>query len=110
MVWQKSQDIAVAIYLAFKKQKDYSFKDQICRASVSISSNIAEGFDRHSNADFARFLNISLASCSELKSLLYLAQKLNYLEEEKAKELISQSTEISKMIQGLIKYLKKPKN
>ncbi len=55
LVWQKSQDLAVAVYSAFKDNKDFSFRDQIKRASVSISNNVAEGFDRNSNADFSRF-------------------------------------------------------
>lgn len=63
--WQKSQDLAVSIYKNFSGLKDYGFKDQICRASVSISSNIAEGFDRMSDAEFVRFLYISLGSCSD---------------------------------------------
>ena len=56
LVWQKAQDLSVAIYLYFKDNKDFSFRDQIKRASVSIPNNIAERFDRNSNADFSRFL------------------------------------------------------
>ncbi len=74
--WQKSQDYAVNIYGVFSVSKDFGFKDQICRAVISISNNIAEGFDRSSNADFSRFLYFALASCSEVKSMLYLAEKL----------------------------------
>ncbi len=55
IAWQKAQDLAVSIYNYFSKITDYSFKDQICRASISISNNIAEGFDRSSDADFSRF-------------------------------------------------------
>ena len=56
LVWKKSQDLAVEIYAHFQENKDFSFRDQIKRAAVSISNNIAEGFDRNSNADFKRFL------------------------------------------------------
>jgi four helix bundle protein len=104
--WQKAQDLSVAIYSAFKESKDWDFRNQICRASVSISSNIAEGFDRSSNADFKKFLFISLASCSEVKSMLLLAKRLDYLPEKNGKILIEQSVEISKIINGLIKSLK----
>lgn len=104
--WQKSQDLAVLVYSEFKNLKDYNFKDQICRAAISISSNIAEGFERSSDADFARFLYISLGSCSELKSLIYLGNKLDYLSSEKSKNLIFSVSEISKMLQGFIKFLK----
>ena len=61
IAWQKSQDLAVKIYHSFNSLKDFGFKDQICRTAVSISNNIAEGFDRSSNADFVRFLYISLS-------------------------------------------------
>ncbi|NNC46603.1 MAG: four helix bundle protein, partial [Winogradskyella sp.] len=71
LVWQKSQDLAVLIYSAFKDNNDFSFRDQIKRATVSISNNIAEGFDRNSNADFSRFLYFALASNSEVRSMLY---------------------------------------
>lgn len=84
VAWQKAQDLSVEIYANFRMLKDYGFRDQICRASVSVSNNIAEGFDRSSHADFRRFLYISLASCSEVKSMLYLAERLKYLNGEKA--------------------------
>ena len=104
--WQKAQDFAVEIYSGFKESKDWDFRNQVCRASVSISNNIAEGFDRSSNVDFKRFLFISLASCSEVKSMLLLAKRLAYLEEINAETLIQQSAKISKIINGLIKSLK----
>lgn len=107
IAWQKAQDFTVEIYSSFIALKDYAFKDQICRASISISNNIAEGFDRSSNADFSRFLYFALASCSEVKSMLYLAIKLKYLEVEKANILIINVTEISKIITGLIKSINK---
>ncbi len=100
--WQKAQDYAVNIYGAFGHLKDFSFKDQVCRASISISSNIAEGFDRQSNKEFVRFLYIALGSCSETKSLTYLAHRLKYCDEEGKKSLLDQSNEISRIIHGLI--------
>lgn len=75
-VWQKSQDLAVKIYGQFSGIRDFGFRDQITRASVSISNNIAEGFERSSNADFKRFLYFSLASNSEVGSMLYLSERL----------------------------------
>lgn len=105
IAWQRAQDLAVSIYIHFKDSKDWDFKNQICRASISISNNIAEGFDRSSKADFRRFLFISLASCSETKSMLYLAQRLNYLNNENTAVLMKQSVEISKILNGLIKSL-----
>ena len=76
---QKSQDLVVSIYKEFKLARDLGFRDQIFRVSVAISNNIAEGFGRRSKADFARFLLIALASCSEVRSMLYLAVRLEYM-------------------------------
>jgi four helix bundle protein len=104
--WQKGQDLAVSIYSNFRECKDWDFRNQICRAAVSISNNIAEGFTRNSDKEFARFLNIALASNSEVKSMIYLAIRLNYLSAEIAKGLFLAVTEISKIISGLIKSLK----
>ena len=105
IAWQKAQDLAVEIYSTFKILKDFGFKDQICRAVVSISNNIAEGFDRRTDADFARFVYMALGSCSEVKSMLYLSNRLKFLEYEKANKLINQANEISKILRGLIKSL-----
>ncbi len=106
IAWQKAQDLAVEVYGHFKDSKDFGFKDQICRATVSISNNIAEGFDRGSLADFTRFLYISRSSCSEVKSMLYLGERLKYLNKEKATNLREQCSEISKILTGFIKSIK----
>lgn len=107
IAWQKAQDLAVDVYETFRDIKDFSFRDQICRAAVSISNNVAEGFDRSSDADFSRFLYFSIASCSEVKSMVYLAKRLNYISEERRDELLSQSQEISKILRGLIRSINK---
>jgi four helix bundle protein len=104
--WQKAQDFAVEIYANFSVIKDYGFKDQICRAAVSISNNIAEGFDRSSNADFIRFLFIATGSCSEVRSMLYLAERLNFIDIQTKNNLLDKSNEISKIIRGLINSMK----
>ncbi len=105
IAWQKGQGYSVEIYANFNNLKDYGFKDQICRASVSVSNNIEEGFDRGSNADFRRFLYISPGSCSETKSMLYLAFKLNYINETKRNELPDAGNKISKILRGFINSL-----
>jgi len=107
LVWQKSQDLAVLIYTHFSLCKDYGFKDQISRAIVSVSNNIAEGFERNSNADFSRFLYISLGSISEVRSMLYLSVRLEIISTELSEELIQKTNEISKMLYGLIQSMKK---
>jgi four helix bundle protein len=107
IAWQKAQEFAVDIYQIFKDTRDYGFKDQIGRAVVSISNNIAEGFDRSSNADFSRFLYIAIGSCSEVKSMLYLAGKLKFISAKQQEELLVKGNDISKIIRGLIKSMKK---
>lgn len=110
IAWQKGQALAVELYSSFSTLKDYNFKDQISRAAVSISNNIAEGFDRSSDADFRRFLFISLGSCSEVRSMLYLAEKLNYIDVKRRDLLIEQASEISKILWGLIKSVSPTKD
>ena len=107
IAWQKAQDLAVRIYKEFINCKDYAFKDQVTKAAVSISNNIAEGFDRGSNAEFSRFLYYSLGSNSEVRSMLYLGEKLEFLSNEVVIELHELSNEISRMLYGLIKSMKK---
>jgi len=105
-VWKNAMQLVVAIYAEFKENKDYGFRDQIQRASVSIPSNIAEGYERQSNKEFIQFLYIAKGSSGELQTQLYIAQKLNYLTKDKAKELIDKSKKVSSMIHNLINYRK----
>ena len=78
IAWKKGQNLALEIYQSFNSSKDFGFKDQIQRASVLVSNNVAEGFDRTSDKEFIRFLYILLAFCSEAKFMLYLVQRLEY--------------------------------
>ena len=105
VAWQKAQDLAVEIYDNFGNSKDYGFKDQITRASVSISNNIAEGFERGSDAEFLRFLRYSRTSSNEVKSMVYLAERLRYIDLEKKEFLILMIDEIGRIIYGLMKSL-----
>lgn len=106
VVWRKSQDFSVSIYKNFSLLNEYSFKDHITCASVSISNSNAEGFDRKTNPDFIRFLYIGTSSNSEVRSMLYLSERLNFLNSSKTKVLVQQSNEISRMLHGLIKSMK----
>ncbi|MBC7893622.1 MAG: four helix bundle protein [Sphingobacteriaceae bacterium] len=107
IAWQKAQDLAVLIYGFFQQSKEYGFKDQIFRASVSVSSNVAEGFERSSDADFSRFLFISKGSNSEVKSMLYLAKRLNFITDNDLQFGLSRCDEIGKILNGLLNALKK---
>jgi len=87
IAWQKAKELAVKIYRLFETSKDYSFKDQIQRASVSVMNNIAEGFERKTNNEFKQFLFIAKGSCGEVRSMLILAKELNKIEKNTMKKL-----------------------
>ncbi len=106
-IWQDARILVGTVYSIMKANKDFGFRDQIQRASVSIMNNIAEGFERNSDAEFKRFLDIAKASAGEVRSMLYLAEDLNYITKEKAKELRESASNLSGAITNLMKYLRK---
>ncbi|WP_447641778.1 MULTISPECIES: four helix bundle protein [Chitinophagaceae] len=110
LVWQKAQDFACLIYGNFSYLKDYSFKDQICRASVSISSNVAERFEKRSAKEFLRYLDIAKTSGNEVRSLLHLALKLQFINEDSQLKLLEQSHEIGKMLYALMNSIRLKNN
>lgn len=103
--WQEAKLLTTEIYKHFKSSKDYSFRDQIQRASVSIMNNIAEGFERQTNKELKQFLYISKGSCGEVRSMVELAVELKYITPGDSKKFIEQTTTISKMLAGFIKTL-----
>ena len=109
IVWQKSRELNKRIYSITSDSnfnKDYSPRDQIRRASISILSNIAEGFDRSGNKEFIQFLSIAKGSASELRAQLYVAFDLNYLSKDEFDYIFQLINEIGKMLTGLMNYLK----
>jgi len=106
MIWQESRKLINDIYKQLRGVKDYGFRDQIQRAAVSIMNNIAEGFERYSDTEFRRFLDISKSSCGEVRSMLYLAEDLEYLDKHHADDLRKRSRILSGSIQILINRLK----
>ena len=100
-VWQRGCRLTVDIFKVFTNCKNFSFKDQIQRAALSIPSNIAEGSERGSSKDFAHFLNIAKGSCGELRTQLYIARKLELLTKPAFDALITESKELSAMLEGL---------
>lgn len=110
VAWQRARKLIVAVYAASRVgafAKDYSFKDQIRRAVISIGSNIAEGFDRGNNKEFLFFLGIAKGSAAEARSQLYSAFDLGYVEQKVFDDLFSQLEEVAKLINGLISSLRK---
>lgn len=105
IIWQRSRALACEIYKLFSTSKDFGFRDQIQRAAVSVMNNIAEGYERKSNAEFKHFLFVAKGSCGEVRSMLYLALDLNYISQSTYNLLVPKTVEISKMLSGLIKKL-----
>lgn len=104
--WQKAQDLSYDIYKQLTSLRDFSFRDQIQRAGVSISNNIAEWFERKSNNEFKYFLYVAKWSSGELRSMLILAKRLWYIDEKTFQKMYVEVKEISKLLWGLIKSLK----
>ena len=107
--WQKARQLTRGIYklsAGGSFSRDFAMKDQIRRASVSIMSNIAEGFDRGGSKEFIQFLSIAKGSAAEVKSQLYVALDQHYLDESVFKELYSIGDETRRIIHGLTRYLK----
>jgi len=112
-IWQDARILVSKIYKTTSKtkfSKDYGLKDQIQRAAVSIMNNIAEGFEREGNAEFIRFLSISKGSAGEVRSLLYVAKDLGYINDEEFQFLFNSSLQLIKRISKLIRYLRKTKS
>jgi len=108
-VWQNARELASLVYTTSaegKLNKDYGLRNQIQKAVVSVSSNIAEGFERGSKREFIQFLYIAKGSCGELRSQLYIAKDLGYLSNSASETLINSASNASKQIYGFIKYLK----
>jgi four helix bundle protein len=106
-VWQRACRLVVEIFINFRRWKEFTIKDQVCRAALSIPSNIAEGAERGSAKDFAHFLNIAKASCGELRTQLYIARKLELLPSAMFQRLKTESKEIGSMLEGLRRSLLK---
>jgi len=105
-IWKEGMRICLKIYEILKDCKDYGLKDQMQRASVSIPSNIAEGFERQTNKDFIHFLYIAKGSSGELRTQLYLAKELKYVSIDDFATLFSKLKLLSVMISNFIKTRK----
>lgn len=105
-VWMDAQDLAVDVYGDFAVVRDFSFCDQIKRAVVSISNNIAEGSERTTPADFSRFLDIAKGSAGEVRSMYLLAVRLGFINLSTAESRCEKCRSISRQIGGFTKYLR----
>ncbi len=108
--WQKARELLSAIYQVTSDgsfARDWSLKDQIRRAAISVMSNIAEGYARQTDREFQQFLYIALGSVAEVQSQLYIALDLNYVDKEEFNSLREISDETARLTRGFIKYLQR---
>ncbi len=104
-VWKKACRLSVEIYTHFKESRDFSFKDQITRSSLSVASNIAEGMEKASIKENIRFLEIAKGSTAELITQIYIGIEINYIDKTKGFEWIKETNELLRMLNGLKKNL-----
>lgn len=110
LAWKKARQLVREIYVTCATgefYRDFDLKDQIRRAAVSAMSNVAEGFGRKTNKDFAHFLDLARGSTLEVQSLLYVASDLNYIESEQFNRLYGLASETLALIAGLTSYLRR---
>ena len=110
--WQNARVLTRKIYMITRRgafAKDFGLRNQIQRAAVSVMSNIAEGFDRSSSADYHRFLVMAKASCAEVRSQLYIALDIGYITQKEFSELMQLTVETGKITGGLAAAIAKRK-
>jgi four helix bundle protein len=113
IAWQKARELTKQIYSITSNgafAKDFGLKDQIRRASVSIMSNLAEGFERGGRPEFHQFVVIAKGSCAEVRSQLYVALDVEYITHEEFDQLCNLALEVSRLLGGLRSALQKQRN
>jgi four helix bundle protein len=112
-VWQSARELVRMVYADSGQMefgRDFGLKDQIRRAAVSVMSNIAEGFTAGSDADFVRFLGFARRSNSEVQSQTYVALDLNYISDDRFKEIQDKANLLERQVNTLISYLAKSRH
>ena len=107
--WQRGRELCRLVYSATKKgafSRDFGLRDQMRRAAVSVISNIAEGFESQNNRTFIRYLYIAKASCGEVRAQSYIALDQDYISQEEFNAIYALASETSRLIAGLVAYLK----
>ena len=107
--WKLARELTSLVYTCSGTGnfgRDFALRDQIRRASISIVSNIAEGFERDGDKEFIQFLSMAKGSCGEVRAQLYLALDQQYISEALLQELTTKAIQLSRVISGLIRYLR----
>ncbi len=110
IAWKEAHKLALLIYKVtqdFPRKELFSLVDQMCRCSVSVSSNVAEGFSRQTKKEKIQFYYMSLGSLTELQNQLLIARDIKYVTKESFDEIALQTVRVSKLINGLIKSLRR---
>jgi len=113
VAWQKGRELTKQIYEITKQgafSKDYGLRDQIRRATVSVMSNLAEGFERGSSSEFHQYIVIAKASCAEVRSQLYVAHDVGYITKNQFDDATKLAEEVSRIIGGLKTAVRKRNN
>jgi len=113
VAWQKARKLAAAIYQVTRQggfAKDFGLAGQIQRAAVSTMANIAEGFERGGRGEFHQFLSTAKASCAEVRSHLYIASDIGYLEQARFAQLLAQAEEVARIVGGLRASVQRQRN
>ena len=105
-VWKRACRMAVDVYEVLKECRDYGLRDQMTRAAVSVASNIAEGAERDSKAEYIRFIHIAKGSAAELRTQTYIAHRIGILDHPTQAKLTQELKEISAMLHSLAQTLK----
>ena len=108
-IWLLARELVNLIYSDFRNCKDFTFKNQVTGAGISIMNNISEGFCRNSDAEFRQFLNISKGSTGEVKNMYYIAEDQKYVSNEIANERRTKCQRLLNGTSSLMKYLKSSK-
>ena len=113
IAWQKARDLTRAVYETSRQGafgKDFGLAGQIQRAATSIMSNLAEGFERGGRAEFHQFLSTAKASCAEVRSLLYVACDVGYVDKPTSENLLELAREVARIIGGLRATVERQRN
>lgn len=106
-VWKRASRLSAEIFKFTRKLKDLVFRDQLCKAALSIPSNIAEGFERESAKECVNFLSYAKGSSGELRTQIYIGIEISYIPKEQGADWVKETKEISSMLNGLIRTKRK---
>ena len=106
-IWQEARRLRQSVWEETRASKDFEYRSQIRRAALSVMNNIAEGFERRTDKDFAHFLNLAKSSCGELRSMAYAGEDVGILRADWAGQLRLEAETLSKRIAAFARHLRR---